>query len=78
MSARLASPIASWLKKWLPMRHEHEAKSRQQDPVQLQKEYSNGQVFLDRSPDTYLKELITEEEYRRRKKEREDALHLVK
>jgi hypothetical protein len=77
-SARLPHPLAAWLKNWLPLQHEHEAHTRLRDLETLQKEYSNAQIFLDRLLDTYLKNLISEEEYQRRKKDKENMMLLAK
>ncbi len=77
-AVRLPHPLAVWLKDWLPLQHEYEARTRLKDLEALQKEYATGQIFLDRLLDAYLKNLIVEEEYQRRKKEKEDAMFLVK
>ncbi len=77
-SVRLPRPLASWLRDWIVSANEEETLDKQKDLENLQAEYKRVQTIMDRLLDAYLKGLIVDEEYQRRKKEKEDELFLLK
>ena len=77
-AVRLPDPLAEWLKKWIVTQHQNESANRLQDLERLQQEYANTQRLQDRLLDAFLKGLITEEEYQRRKREKEDETLLLR